>query len=1062
MVRKLVLTLIAVLGVFAWSNAQSRRVSGTVYAPDGTPAVGVSVLVDGTTQGTTTDVKGAYSLNNVPANGTLTVSFVGYETQTVPVGNRTTIDITLQEDNQSIDDVIVVAYGTTTREANIGSVGSVKSAQIEKRTTSTVTSALEGSTSGVQVNSTYGEPGTAPEIRIRGFGSLNGSNAPLYVVDGTIFNGSIADINPADIASINVLKDAASAALYGNRAANGVILITTKRGATSKLNVQVSTKQGVYTRGLAEYDTLGANDWMEMMFNTNYNDYYQAYLNRGLADAEARAQAIYAAQQLTASDASTMHNIYNKPANELFDENGKIVASVLPGYTDLNWFDGIEQTGYRGEYNIQADVAGDRYDVFASLSYLNEDGYIKNNQFERFSARVSGNFKANKWFKTGLNLSGTSQYSDYQATAYSSYYANPFYSARMMAPIYPMYLHNDDGSIVLDENGDKVFDTTSAYLSNRNIAYELQHDYSRNRTLTLNGSAYATFTFLKDFDFTIKGSLDRRNATNTRYNNPEIGDGASNGGRFYKIGYDYTTYTFQQQLTWGHNYGHHHIDLLAGHENFYYNYDYSYMMKVNQMIPIQQMSAFSDMQYMEGYDQGYRSESYLGRARYNYDNRYFIEGSYRRDGSSRFAPENRWGNFWSIGGSWMISNEQFMANATNVNFLKLRASYGEVGNDRSADYYAYRTIYEIDTNNKQLAVRANQMGATDLKWETTQAFDIGVDARFWDRLDVTVDYFNKKSKDLIYNENLPQSAGTLSTGDSNPYITRNFGSVKNYGLEINLNADLIRTRNWRWDFGVNATFLKNKVKQLPKGEGYNSGNYRFEEGHSMYEFYMYQYAGVDQMTGLAMYELDSETYDPEVYGELIGGKYYTNNTTYALKDWSGCALPTVYGGFSTNLTWKNLTLNVLCSYSLGGKVYDSTYRALMYPSVNSPAANHTDLLNAWKDVPQGMTADSPNRLSTDVLPMNDTPHQNYQYAVSNRWLQSASYLVIKNIGLTYDFPKSVTGKMGIGALSVSFSVENPLTVTSLKGMNPQYSFSGGQDQTFVTARIYTFGLNLKL
>lgn len=1063
--RKFVLLLVAVLSASAMALAQNRQISGTVTNEDGSPIAGATVLVDGTSIGTTTNVDGKFSVT-APVDGTLSISFIGYEMVKVAIAGKTQVSVSLQEDTHAIDDVIVVAYGTATKASLTGSVASVKSEDIEKRATSSVTSTLEGASPGIQVNSSYGEPGTSPDIRIRGFGSINGTNAPLYVVDGMIFGGSISDLNPADIESVNVLKDAASASLYGNRAANGVILITTKKGQSNKLNVRLSTKQGVYTRGLAEYDRLGPDDWMEAMFNTYYNDNYALYLERGYSAADAHSMSISDTKNKLITN-YIKRNIYDVASNAVFDDNGKVVANVLSGYDDLDWFDGVEQTGYRGEYNIQADVAGDRYDVFASLSYLTEDGYIKNNNFERFTGRISANFRANKWFRTGINLSGSSQYNDYQATAYSSYYANPFYSARMMAPVYPMYLHNEDGSYALDENGNKQFDTQASYLNNYNIAYELQNDYNRISNLTLNGQAYATITFLKDFEFTVKGSLDRRNSVEKAYNNPNIGDGASNGGRMEKTFYQYKTYTFQQQLFYNKDFAeNHHIDVLLGHENYSYKYDYDYVMKANQGVPVDQFSAFAAMQYIEGYANNYTTESYLSRVRYNYDQRYFVEGSFRRDGSSRFAKEHRWGNFWSVGGSWMISNEQFMKPVTWVDFLKLRASYGEVGNDQGAGYYAYKNLYGFNLNGGNLAIVANQLAATGLKWETTQSFDVGIDLRLWNRLDVTIDYFNKLSKDLIYNENLSQSGGAVGTGDLNPYITRNFGSVKNYGVEVALNVDLIRNKNWRWDLGVNATFLKNQIKSLPQHNGYEEGTLRFEEGHSIYEFYLYQYAGVDQLTGYAMYEFDTEAYDPEAavadgYAEQINGKYYTPITTYARKDWSGTALPTVYGGITTTLTWKNLTFNALCSYSIGGKVYDSTYRVLMYPYLRSPQALHSDILKSWRSAPEGMTADSPDRIDPNGLPMNDSGMATYTYASSDRWLTSASYFIVKNLGLTYTFPKHIVGKIGLGDLSVSFNVENPITCTSRRGLNPQYSFSGGQDQTYVSARIYTFGLNLK-
>ena len=612
--------LFAVLSLLCPLLARGQNtvtVTGTVTdSSNGEPVPFASIQLKGTMTGGNTDGEGVYSID-VPADGVLIFSSIGYKTVEAEIAGATVLNIVLHPDSEMLEETIVVAYGTATKASLTGSVASVKSADIEKRTTSSVTSTLEGASPGIQVNSSYGEPGSSPDIRIRGFGSINGSNDPLYVVDGTIFGGSISDLNPADIESVNVLKDAASASLYGNRAANGVILITTKRGQSNKLNVRLNTKQGVYTRGIAEYDRLGPDDWMETMFNVAYNDNYAYYLGQGAPANTAHEYAISDAKsELIPS--YIQRNIYDAADDAVFDDNGKVIANVLPGYDDLDWFDGVEQTGYRGEYNIQADVAGERYDVFASLSYLTEDGYIKNNNFERFTGRISANFKANKWFRTGLNLSGTSQYNDYQAQAYSSYYANPFYSARMMAPVYPMYLHNEDGSYALDENGNKQFDTTSPYLGNRNIAYELQNDYSRISVLSLNAQAYATFTFLKDFEFTVKGSMDRRNLADKAYNNPNIGDGASNGGRMEKTFYQYKTYTFQQQLVYNKDFaGKHHIDVLLGHENYSYKYDYDFAMKANQGVAVDQFDAFTTMQYINGYANNYTTESYLSRLRYS-------------------------------------------------------------------------------------------------------------------------------------------------------------------------------------------------------------------------------------------------------------------------------------------------------------------------------------------------------------------------------------------------------------------------------------------------------------
>ena len=1065
MVRKLVLSLVAVLSVVAMAMAQSKQVSGTVTTADGQPVAGATIIVDGTSQGTTTGANGKFVVST-PANGKLLISFIGYVPQTVDVAGKSHIEVTLEEDTHAIDDVIVVAYGTSSKEAVTGSVSMVKADVIEKRTTSDVTSTLEGTSAGVQVSSSYGEPGATAEILIRGFGSINGNNTPLYVVDGNIFAGSMSDLNPNDIESISVLKDASSAALYGSRAASGVVLITTKKGKSDgKLNVNVSTKQGVYTRGLKDYENLSADPWMEVMYNTLYNDYSASMA--GMPDADIRA-----AVNEDLITGYIQRNIYDAADDAIFDAQGKVVASRLAGYTDLDWMDAIEETGYRGEYNIQADAATDKFDVFASIGYLNEDGYVKNTNFERTTGRLSANFRPKKWFKTGVNLSGSLQKNNFHGMAYSSYSANPFYSARMMAPVYPVYVHDADGAIVY-ENGAPVYDTESPYLSNRSIAYELEKDYDRTHRTTLNAAAYATVTFLKDFEFTVRASVDRRNSDTQTYNNPEIGDGASNGGRMKKTHYKYNTINFQQQLTYNKDFGKHHVDAMVGHENYQWNYNYDFSMKIGQSLPTHVMDNFATMQYIDGYVHKTRTESYLGRARYNYDNRYFVEASYRRDGSSRFHKDSRWGNFWSAGASWVASNEAFMKDVDWVDFLKVRASYGEVGNDASAGYYAYSSTYTgaYGINGGSATIFASQLGNPALQWETTQSFDIGVDARLWNRVDVTLDYFRKTSKDLLFDVNMAPSVGTLSPGSAYPTVQQNIGSVVNSGLELAVNVDIVKTKNWKWDMGFNASFVKNEVKELPvvageEGNGYLSGNYRFEEGHSMYEFYLYQYKGVDQMTGRALYAFNDVDYNLEEMAAtdvvVINDTPYALTTTYAKRDWSGEALPDVYGGLQTNVSWKNLSLNVLCSYSIGGKVYDSTYRTLMYPYLKGPQALHKDILNSWTAVPEGMTADSPNRVSNSILPMNDTANANQTYAASNRWLVDASYFIVKNIGLSYTLPTKWMSKLGVGDCTVSFNVENPFTFTKRDGLNPQYSFYGGQDQTYVAARIYTFGLSLKL
>ena len=536
---------------------------------------------------------------------TLQISYIGMQTQEVAIKPR--VQVTLKSDSEMLDEVVVVAYGTASRQSITGAVASIDSKKLEMRPVTEVTGTLEGAAPGIQVNNSYGEPGSdKSEIRIRGFGSVNGTNAPLIVVDGSPYGGSLNDINPQDIESISVLKDASSAALYGNKAANGVIMITTKKGKSHKLNFRIGVKQGMYTRGIPEYEKLGVNQWMEAM-RSGMQSYYQK--NAGMP----AEQAFEASKNVNSVVKSP---IFDKSGADMFDENGKLVAKVKPGYNDLDWLDALERTGYRQEYTASADAMGDKYDVFSSFGYLNEKGYIIGSDYDRFTARLKANYQPTSWFKTGVSLSGTMSGSNYQATAYDQYYANPFYTAGQMAPVYPYMMHNEDGSIATDENGNSYDINNYRYLSGRNIIYEIQNDVNRKERNAVSGQVYGTISFLKDFAATVRGDLYNVNNTEKSFNNPYCGDGAANNGRLSKMHARTREYRFTQELTWGHDFDKHHIDVLLAHESFKHSYNYDFMMKEQMKVSDNiEMSNFAKMTSIDGYTQEYTTESYLSRAR---------------------------------------------------------------------------------------------------------------------------------------------------------------------------------------------------------------------------------------------------------------------------------------------------------------------------------------------------------------------------------------------------------------------------------------------------------------
>lgn len=1075
MKRKLFLFLALVFIGIGLVTAQTQ-VRGSVIDESGEPIIGATIQIKGTTQGTVTNIDGHFSLT-APAGSTLVVSYVGYETQEVAA--TANVRVVLVSDTHALDEVLVVAYGTARKSAITGAISTVDVGEIEKRPVSSISSVLEGSGTGIQVNSTYGQPGEDATIRIRGFGSVTGSNAPLYVLDGVPFGGNISDLNANDIESISVLKDATSAALYGNRASNGVILITTKRGKGDKTRIRLSTNQGVYTRGLSEYDRLNTNDFMEAM--------WAGYRNQLVSNGQSVQDASTTASNTLISDI-LLYNIYNKPNDQLFDANGKLVsdASIRNGYLDdLDWYKPMERSGYRQEYNLSGEGSTEKNNYFMSLGYLSEEGYIKNSNFDRITARATINLSPNRWFKTGLSVSGSHQNASYTNGASTGSFTNPFMYARNIAPIYPVHLHDmSTGEYILDDSGKKIFDGGDTYgrpqYGSRHVIWETELDSDKSIRNTFNPNMYMDINFLKNFTFSLKGDLNLRNSESRTYNNAIIGDGAGNEGRSKREIYRYKNYTFQQQLNWNRDFNGHFVDVLLGHENYSYNYSYLYGYKTNEIFPgAVEMQNFTQITNLYDYQNDYRTESYLGRVRYSFDDKYHADASFRRDGSSRFHPDNRWGNFWSLGGNWIASKEEFMKEVSWVDMLKLRASYGEVGNDGSVGYYGYMALYSMAQNANQGAAYKVQNEARDIKWEAAASFSAAVEATLFRNFDLSVEYFDKRTKDLLFDVYLPLSAGATSTGSAEATITKNLGTVSNRGVELTASYKIINSRDLEWSIGANATWLKNKIITLPeqnRENGIISGTKKYMEGHGIYDFWLYQYVGVDQLTGNSLYLPDLEAYhivaeggekigngaDPisDEFVVKIGNDYYTRNTTYGKRDWSGSVIPKMYGSVSTNLIYKDFSFSILGTYSLGGKTIDYSYQNLMTMS-GSVHSLHKDILKSWSGAPAGITENSADRIDPNGTPVIDFARSSFNNATSTRFLTDGSYFVIKNIAASYKLPKNITNYLEVNSISLTGSIENLATFTKRRGMNPQQSFAGTSDNLMVTPRIFTVGVSIQ-
>ena len=1086
MERKLSVMLIAVFCLLFGGKALAQStVSGTVFSSeDDSPIIGASIKIQGTKMGAATDIDGKFRLENVKKGATLVVTYIGMQTKTVKAGEN--MKIYLTSNSKSLDEVVVqVAYGAAKKSTLTGAVTQVDSKQIEVRPVSSVTSALEGTTSGVQINSTYGQPGEEPSIRIRGFGTVNGSATPLYVLDGVPFGGNISDLNSNDIESITVLKDAASCALYGNRASNGVILITTKRGKGEKMAFNLKVNQGTYSRGIKEYKMLNAKEFME----TSWLNLRNSRISAG--DDQATANA-YASKNLINDELYL--NIYNKADDQLFDANGKLVsdAQILDGYADdLDWYDNAIRDGYRQEYNFSGSQASAKSDYYFSVGYLNEKGYVTNSDFDRLTGRAAMNFRPKKWFNTGFTISGSHQKTNFTNGNGSASYTNAFMFCRNIAPIYPVHLHNADGTYQLDSFGNKQYDSgsytdengnpvlTRNQYQDRHVIWENELNENKSFRNTIQSSAYMDLKFLNDFTFTVKGELNVRNNENRTYNSALIGDGKGNNGRTSRSIYRYKNYTFQQQLNWNHTFGNHTVGVLLGHENYSYFYDYTYIYKTNQTFAGQDnLDNFTNLTNGSGYSNRYRTESYLGRVRYDYQEKYNVEASFRRDGSSRFAKESRWGNFGSIGASWVVTKEDFMKPITWVNNLKLRADYGLVGNDAGAGYYSYMALYDSKQNHNTGAYYLSQLANTKLKWETGASFGIGVDARLFNRWNISAEYFDKRNKDLLFNVYLPLSAGATSSSSAEATITENMGTISNRGFEINTDVDIFKNKDWTVNLSANASFIKNKIVELPEQDkdGIISGIYKIAEGKSRYEFFTYTYVGVDQMTGNSLYKANLENYhvttadgqtvgnadgnDISKYVTQIGNEYYVNNTSYALKEYHGSAIPKVYGSFAPSVRYKDLSLSLMFTYSIGGKVYDAVYSSLMSTGT-TPSNYHKDILKSWSEIPSGMTEDSQDRIWYGGIPQINSSMTSTNNATSSRWLTDASYLVLKNINMSYSLPKAWVNALTLESIRLNLSCENAFTCTKRRGMNPQQSFNGYQYNYLVTPRVFTIGVDVK-
>lgn len=1176
--KRLISTLLVLLTIGVQAFAQSA-VSGKVTDEAGEPCVGANVLIKGTTTGTMTDLDGNYSLTDVRKGAILVFSSIGYTSQEVRLGSSSVVNVVLKSDADFLNEVVIVGYGTAKRKDLTGSLTQIDNKLIASQNSSSATKALEGAVPGIVYASVDGQPGNDAGLRVRGLGSTNvGASNALVIIDGVPAQGDnpLSNMNQEDIASITVLKDAASTAIYGSRGANGVILVTTKRGDSGRTKISFQARAGWNTVGSYKVGQVdNAAGIYEYLWQSIYNSYRygvngagpalnketgEYYTNIGNPNVSHDAAAEFASQHLfnyIGLNDSFGRNMlgnymaYNVPgATYTPDGTGSSASSTMTGaylvgtdgkinpnaslLYDDTYADALLKTGFRQQYDLSASGGSDKEDHYLSLGYLTDPSYVPNSRFERITGRANINVNLFKWLKVGANVGYTRSRTNYQGTYWAarnsgSNQGNITRYVNGHTPIVPFYAHDAEGNYIYDKNGDRVrnylYNSTYSPLGqtgnnygSTDIMYAMDNDIREDLTSTLNTRTYIEIPFLDHFTFRTDFAYDKINRTTTVYYNGTTGRAASMGGYFGKRMNDIEVMNLQHRLTYNQDFGKHHVDAMALFEDSDWEQQTVNWGSADEFIPgFLAAGNFVGRYYGAGSapTPGYghdieRMRSWLGRANYIFADKYYVSGSVRRDGSSKFRKENRWGTFWSVGAGWRFTEESFMQDLRDswLNNGKLRASYGVIGNQNGIGRYqtyrtwGYSTTYQTTNNGTGRPTGDSyklSMGGlvnTQLTWEETKTFDVGLDLTLFNRIDLTFDWYNRVTGNSQFN----QPVSYLAMGQTT--LPRNIAELTNRGIELDINADIIRTKDIRWNVAFNITHYTTKLTDLPDdaipahAEGLPDGTWEDNQGswasaggsqqnanvylrgigRDWFNLYMYKYAGIDQSSGLPMYfhRVTEADHAAGKYKDTeVGGSVKTTNYANASKYEVGSAIPTFQGGFNTSFSYKNFYVNAQFAYQIGGKFFSRNYAEYLYNVVD---AQMYRMMFVSKDV-KGNTW-TPNNTGAG-FPMQWYPAGENSYfsgtsANGGNWsftdesLFSASYLRLKNLTLGYNVSKSLLNKLRIDKvvsnIKVFASSDNLFILSAAKAIDPTMSASGGYNDvdsyTFPNMRTYTIGINL--
>ncbi len=991
------------LSVFSYSQ---KTVSGIVTDVDGTTLIGVNIIIKGTSQGTTTELDGNYELTVPDDDVILVYQYTGFETVEVLVGNRSVIDVSMNEAATTLDEVVITGYGAQRKGAITGAVSQLESKAIEQVPVASFEGTLQGNIAGLQASGADGTPGGNTQVRIRGIGSITASSEPLYVVDGMIVqsgnllelndNGGrsgnvMAGLNPNDIESITVLKDASSMAIYGSRGANGVILITTKSGQSGQPKISLKTQVG--------RNTIASSNLLQPLNAEQYTQLFlEGYTNGGATLEEAQANLENRFQQL--------------------------VDPATGQATDTDWLESITRTGFNQSYDLSASGGTDLVKYYFSGSYFDQESHIIGSDFNRLSARMNLNVKVNDFISISnrLTASNTTQNGFVDGSAW----ANPLYNAYLLSPLIPIYdetgLFNSDHKNYFPMGGNNPVGALSG------------DDLRRNTQLRIINNFALDVNILENLVFRSAWNVDGIQIDESEYKNRRYGDGRNSGGYIQENTLLDKNWMGTQSLNYNTTIGNsHNLGLFAAYEaqkdSRKTTYGYGESFPNDKLRTLASAAAAYDASATRT---EYTFASVFSKINYSYAGKYFVDATFRRDGSSRFGADQRWGNFYSVGAAWSIGDEKFIQDLNFIDYLKLRSSFGVtgnagIGNFPSRGLYGYGRDYDGLPGGEPVQI-ANPL----LTWEAQENFNVGVDFNIFKRIGGTFEYFNRLSSELILD--VPIS---FTTGFD--VLTQNFGSMQNSGYEISLNFNIVRTSDFNFDIGFNTTLLENKITQLD--EDYVDGTKRRQEGLDFQSYYLYGWAGVDQSNGDPLwYTNDSENVT-------------TNNIDEAERYIIGkSATPDHFGGANLNLTFKNLTLSSNLSYSWGNYLYEPNLRFIHGDGRLTPRSTSVWAFeNRW--VPGKTDALLPQHVWGD--------RKGGQTANSSRYLYDGSFIRLRNVTLAYQLPETVVSRVNLSSVRAYVRGTNLLTWTRDRDLfiDPEQAINGIANSLTPAIKSFTLGVD---